>query len=715
MNALTKQTESKFDLKTNIAVVALLILLTVASIFTLFLPIVNAAEVEITSVSPSSQLGKVGEDVRVIGTINTTDGRYQIWFGSELIVDKTASGNSVDLNFTVPELPGGNYTITLIDVDRNLNTTTWFYLETAYYVEAVVPALPELLQESDSVVLNVTVTGGEPDTVYYADLTVKLPEPLNTNYSALMALPNTANTGKAYASITFPDATLFQPSGSNTNYTGLYAVYFNKTQNLAETEFFIGFTEKSEYHREELVEVRAIGYQPTETAKITVTYAKTGATLYSEVINASEQGIMSTTWLVPWNASIGNYNITITSESTAKPVRDSQLFSVLGYPIEVYTRNLAGDFMPQTLVEANDEATNSRFGNVSDNNGTARLWLEKGNHTLEAFWKDVKVGETRVFIAGKSMYNLTCELSTVKVLVKDKSEKLIPFVYVNITYQYVTTKDSRLENGSATGQTDILGEFHFNSALPHINYTINASRYGIVFNANNNTVLNLPAEPVSQTTILCPVRTLTLKTLEYHRAPLANAHIEVIEQTDGTFYSDATNDAGTTTINAAFGKYKVRVYIDNIMLNETIIELFNDTNRDIYCSLYNLTVSLSLADYFGQPISNANVTLRRENMPLQSIMTQRSGVATFNNVIGGTMQIEVYLPSQPGSYVAMSPLINEPVEIEIKVDKYVVLGSALVETGYLATFMIVLATVILLLCLEIYRKRGQLRLKKSGS
>jgi hypothetical protein len=126
----------------------------------LFLPIAEAAEVEISSVFPSSQQGKVGEEVRVTGTINTTDGRYQIWFGSELVADKTASGNSVDLNFTVPELPGGDYNITLIDVDRNLNATTWFYLETAYYIEAITPALPGLLQESDSVVLNVTVTGG---------------------------------------------------------------------------------------------------------------------------------------------------------------------------------------------------------------------------------------------------------------------------------------------------------------------------------------------------------------------------------------------------------------------------------------------------------------------------------------------------------------------------------------------------------------------------
>jgi hypothetical protein len=681
----------------------------------LFLPIAEAAEVEISSVLPSSQQGKVGEEVRVTGTINTTDGRYQVWFGGELVADKTASGNSVDLNFTVPELPGGDYNITLMDVDGNLNATTWFHLETAYYIEAITPALPGLLQESDSVVLNVTVTGGEPDTTYYADITVQLPEPLSTNYSALVMLPNTANTGRAYASITFPDATLFQPSGSHTNYTGLYTVYFNKTQNLAETEFFIGFTEKSEYHREELVQVRAVGYQPKEMATIAITYEKTGAKLYSEAINSSEAGIMSTTWLVPWNASIGNYNITITSESTAKPIRDSQIFSIPGYPVEVHTLNLAGDFLAQTLVEAVDEATDSRFGNVSDKDGIAHLWLEKGNHTLEAFWKDVKVGETRVLITGKSAHNLTCELSTMKVLVKDENEKLIPFVYMNITYNYVTTKGSRLENGSVTGQTDILGEFYFNSALPHIDYTVNAFRYGLVFNANNNTVPNLPAEPVSEITILCPLRTLSLKTFEYHGAPLANAHVEVIEQTSGTFYSGSTNDAGAATINCAFGKYKVRVYVSNIMLNETVVELFNDTSRDIHCSLYNLTVSLNLVDYFGQPIPNANVTLRRENMPPQSTMTQRNGVATFNNVIGGITQIEVDLPSQHRSYVAMSRFINEPIEIEIKVDKYVMLGSAFIETSYLATLMIVLATVIFVLCLEIYRRKGRLRLKKSES
>ncbi|MGQ9550944.1 MAG: carboxypeptidase-like regulatory domain-containing protein [Candidatus Bathycorpusculaceae bacterium] len=702
-------------MKIKVPAVALLILLASASVFALLMPIAEAADVEITSVSPSSQQGKVGEEIRVTGTINTTDGRYQIWFGSDLVADKTASGNSVDLNFTVPELPGGDYNITLVDVGRNLNATTWFYLETAYYIEAVTPELPRLLQEGDSVVLNVTVTGGEPDTVYYADITVQLPEPLSTNYSALLMLPNTANTGKAYASITFPDAALFQPSGSHTNYTGLYTVYFNKTQNLSETEFFIGFTGKSEYHREEFVEVRAIGYQPNERATIAIMYEKTGATLYSEAVNVSEAGIASTMWLVPWNASIGNYNITITSENIAKPIRDSQFFSVPGYQIEVHSLNLAGTPVAEVLVEATDEATNSRFGNISDKDGTAHLWLEKGNHTLEAFWEDVKVGETHVLITGKSAHNITCELSTMKILVKDETEKLIPFVNLNITYQYVTTKESRLENGSLTGQTDILGEFYFNSALPDINYTVNASRYGLIFNAENNTVLNLPAEPVSQITILCPVITLSLRTSEYHGAPLANAHVEVIEQTSGTFYSGATDHAGVATINCAFGKYKVRVYINEIMLNETVVELFNDTNRDIHCSLYNLTVSLNVVDYFGQPIPNANVTLRRESMPLQSTMTLSNGVATFNNVIGGTTQIEVNLPSQPRSYVAMSRLINEPAEIEIKLDKYVILGGVFIETSHLATLTVVLAMGILVLCLEIYRRRGQQGLKKSGS
>ncbi len=683
----------------------ILILLTISLTFMSLFSTAGATDVLITAIFPMTQHGKVGEEVLIIGTINTTDGLYEVWFGDKLMANKTASGNDIEANFTIPELPGGNYTIMLADVSKNINSTATFYIDTAYYIEPIAPAPPEQLKEGSPVVLNITITGGQPNTTYYANVTVKLPDPLETAYSSIVPLTNTTNTGNGYGNVTYPHATLFQPSDSHTNFTGLYNVYFNKTQNLAKNQFFVGFTNASEYHREELVETRAIGYQPNETATITITWIKTNTTLYSEVVNASDQGVISTTWTVPSNASIGNYNITITSENTAKQILDSQLFSVPGYSIEIYTRNLAGDTAPQILIDALDEATNTTFSNTSEITGIAYLWLEKGNHTLEAFWNKVKVGEEQVTIVGKDVYNLTCELTNLKITVKDSNGILIPFIELNVTYQYVTTKESKLENKSAFGQTDILGVFSFNSTLPHINYTVNASRYGIVFNTNNETIQDLPAEPFFQVTILCPAKTLTLKTLEHNRGPLPNARIEMIEQMGGISYSEVTNDAGAVTINCTFGKYEVKVYVGSILLNETFIEVFNDTQNEIYCRLYNLTLSVKIIDYFGQPIPNADVTLYREDLTPRSTMTLPDGMATFSNVIGGNLQVTVGLPGQTQQYATMEYYIDEPTQIEIRAGEYVVLAGLLIETTLLTTLLIILASAIFVIGIEVYRRR----------
>ena len=700
-----EQTRSKLSLKKKPVPAKILTFLIISFTLMSLFSLANAIDVQITAVFPTSQRGRVGEEVIVVGTINTTDGLYQLWLGDKLIANKTATENNIEANFTIPELPGGNYTITLIDVDKNTNATTWFYIDTAYYIKAIAPTPPKQLQEGSSLILNVTVTGGQQNTIYYANVTVKLPSPLETAYSAIVPLTNTTNTGNGYGNVAYPNATLFQPSGSHTNFTGSYIIYFNRTENLAADQFFVSLTNASEYHREELVEIRAIDYQPNETATITIKYPTTNTTLYSEVVNASDQGVINATWTVPSNASIGNYNITIISDNTTKQILDSQLFRVPGYPIDIYARNLAGDTVPQILVEALDEVTNTTFSNTSETTGIAYLWLEKGNHTMEAFWNKVKVGEAQVTIAGKDVYNLTCELTNLKITVKDSNGILIPFVELNVTYQYVTTKESKLENGSALGQTDILGVFSFNSTLPHINYTVNASRYGIVFNTDNKTIQDLPAEPSFQVTILCPAKTLTLKTLEHHRGPLPNARIEMIEQMGGISYSEVTNDAGAVTISCTFGKYKVKVYVGSILLNETFVEVFNDTQNEIYCRLYNLTLSVKIIDYFGQPIPNADVTLRREDLTPRSTMTLQDGIAAFNNVIGGNLQVTVDLPGQAQQYVAMDYYIDEPTQIEIKVGEYVVLAGLLIETTLLTTLLIILVSVISVIGIEVYRRR----------
>jgi hypothetical protein len=689
----------------------MVILLAVTFTFpTLLLHVRAANGVEITSITPTAQSGKVGDTVRIIGTLNTTDGEYRIWLGTYDVTptEPIATENEVNATFEIPHIPTANYTITLQDVDKNINATTWFLVETAYYIKADTPSLPQQLQENDTVSILVNVTGGEQNVVYYANVSVMIPSPLYNNYSATVELTNTTDTGDGFASITYPNQTLFQfidskPSVPNTNYTGLYRIYFNET--LAEDSFFVGITDKSEYHREEVVQIKAAGYEANQTANITIIFPNTNKN-DSWPVNATQQGVINTTRNVPSNATIGVYNITITTTSgESKGILDSQLFSVPGYPIRVYTRNLAGDALSLILVEAFDEAANTTYSNITNENGLTSLQLEKGNHTFEAFWNaKVKAGEQNVTISGNYTYDLKCDLANLKITVKDEDENLIPFVSLNINYTYITTKENNTENGSISGKTDLTGVFLINSTLTHINYTINASRYEIVFNKNNNTLQDLPAESWVNVTILCPAKTLTLNVTENNRNPLPNAHVELAEETGGIFYNETTNDLGIVIVNCTFGKYHAKVYVDNIFLNGTFVEIFNDTYSEIYCKLYNLTISVKVVDYFGQPISDAKVAWQLYGLE-DSALTKSDGLVTFTKIIGGDLQVTVYLPGQSEPFMATTLSVDSSKTVEIKLDKYVVLAGFLVETSYLATAIIIIVTVLLILLIEIYRKR----------
>jgi hypothetical protein len=694
---------SQFGLKKKAVAVTLLILMSIGFLFMPLSLVLGQAGVNIYLVSPEGR-GVVSQNVNLQGTISTKDGAYQIWFGNKLVVSSNSEGYYVNVNFTVPELPGGSYSIILRDSIQNVNDTQNFSIIPAYYIQPLVPSSPALLQEGSSVVLNVTLTGGQSDTQYNANVTVTLPAPLSTSYSKVITLSSTTQTGTGRAQLTYPDAT-FQPEGSLTNYTGLYQLNFNETELLAENQFLVGFTDLSEYHRDQFVTIRAIGYQPDESATINIAYAETGASVYSTAVTASSAGIINANWTVPSDALIGDYNITITPQNTPKPIHDSQLFTVPGYLVKVRTLNLAGDVVPQIMVEALDRVTNTRYSSTSGDDGIASLNLESGNHTISGFWNDVKVGEINATITGESSFDLQCELTNLEITVQDKNGNLIPFVNLDIIYQYVTTKESIAKTGSASGQTGLSGTFTLNSTLTGISYIVNASIYGVVFNIGNNTVSSVPVQPISKVLILCPSRTLSLTVLDYNMVAIPSARIEMFEVTSGLFYGNVTDSSGTVTFEVTFGKYKLRVYTDNILLNETIIEVFSDTQRQIRCSLYNIQVSVTVVDYFAQPIPNINVLLSGAGIGTRSATTQIDGTTTFSNVIGGNMQIIAYPTGIEDSYEAVNLQVEEPTAIQIKMAKYVLIGPFLIETNMLATFIIIFAVILLFLSLEIYRRK----------
>ena len=680
----------------------LLVLLGVSFLFMSFPPAFGQLGINIYTVTPTQAIAR--EEINVQGTIDTSNGEYRLYLGNALVASNTSEGFYVNANFTVPELPGGDYTLILRDVARRINATSTFTIQTGYFIKAIKPSSPSQLQEGNEVALNVTVTGGNSGTTYYANVTVALPDPLLTEYSQMAILSPSSQTGTAHTQITFP-SNASQPSGSNTNFTGIYKSYFNKTQELAVDEFFVGFTNAAEYHRDQFVVIRAVGYQAGQSSALKIVNQASGGTVYTETVTASIGGTINASWTVPSDVAIGTYQVTIIPEGTQKSIVDTQTFSVPGFPVRFRTLNLAGEIVPQIFVEATDQATGTVYSGTSGSDGLASINLEKGNHNVSAYWNDVRVGQIGVSITGESQLDLTSELTNLKITVQDKNGFLIPSVTLRISYRYTTTKDGTSRTGSASGQTDIAGNFHLNSTLPKIDYTINASVYGRVFNSANNTFSNIPAAPTYNVIILFPSQNLTLTILDYNQEAIPNARLAMGEITSGIFYVASTDTEGSADMEVAFGVYQLRIYKDTVLLNETIIEVFSNIQTDIRCILYNLPVSVLVVDYFGQPIPNMNVVYKGPDGTTRSETTQANGIAMFNNVIGGDIQIIAYPTGLENYYEAVNLQVDSSTAVQVKMGKYILLGVFLIDISMFATLVIILVLMILFLVLELYRRR----------
>ncbi len=672
----------------------------------LFLPHVKAVDVEITSISPETQTGNVGDTVRVIGTINTTNGLYQIWFGDALVVNETAAENNVNASFLVPTLPKGNYTLTLSDVTANINATSWFVIETTYYIQISTPTPPEQLQENATVEISVSVTGGEANVVYVANVTVEAPTPSNETYSALVTLSNTTDTGIGNATITYPDAF---GGGAHTNYTGTYTVSFNET--LATDTFFIGLTDRAEYHRGDTVNIKAAGYQQYENVTVKILFGTEVLSNQTDV-QADDLGFVYANWTIPMNATIGEYTVNITSTSsppTEKRVPDFQHFSVPGFDVNVTARNLAGETVQSVAVRVYEDGK-SVVNKTTGSDGIAHLTLEIGSYNLQAYFKEQKVNETTIEVSGAASFDIVCNLTNMKVIaiaIKGENEVRLPEVKIDLT--------SQLDNRTLT--TDINGVAEFHSLLPNASYQLNSSRYDVIFNTTRISMLLVNEEPVAwyNVTVVCPTYSLKVNVTNPNaaNAPI-NATVKVLEFMGGLYYENVTVN-GVAIFDCAMGKYYVEVYAYGIKINKGTVDLTNGSaTLPLSCKLYGLTLTVQVVDYFGQPIAGANVTVLRQGLNIQPKQTNSGGVAEFSDLIGGDIQVAVYLPGQTQVCVAKNYYVDYSTAIQIKIEKYISLAGFLVEAGQLATIIIIAVTVAIVLLLEIHRRRSSAAKKSAG-
>ena len=688
----------KVNTLTRIKTFTLLSLLLLSTTLTIsFFPLVKA-ETKIISINPIS--GNVGANVTLAANVSNL-GLYRILFDENEILSENATEHNITTSLIIPPAPQGAHNVTIIDAAGENGTTSFTIMPSQLFTPQV-PAYPTQIQEGASVTITVNITGSLAHYTY-PKLKVQTPR-VDLNYTTLDNFNITTDAyGACLINVTYPDNF---STGANTNFTGYYKLFFNET---VVGQFFVGLTNASAYHRGDVVNIKAVNYPVNENATITVTFGNT--TIHTYTYNATD-GTVNYDWTVPNNSLLSNsthtYNVTITPVPSAKNFSDTQAFEIPGFNVTIYTQNLAGKTVSNVLVKLYDESASTYYTSSSGINGYAFFKLEKGNYAAEAYFKEVRVGDGLQFnVTGETSLNVSCQLTSLIIIVESEGGVHIPNVTINVAYNYTTNYGTtKNETGEESGQTDIDGTLLFSAMLPNVTYLVNASLYGAVFNVGNNTIADLPVADYVNATILCPTRRLNIQVFDAKDQRVPSATVRAQELTVGLFV-EGTLVNGNVTLNCTFGKYSVSVFFGEILLNETVFDLtLNDidVNVTIKCQLYDLDVAVKVVDYFGQPISGANVKLQRDTLHWSN-QTDSNGIATFSNVVGGGIWMTVYLPGQSDSYVNTTAYVGNSGTLTVRILRYVALAGFLVEASQLVTSIIIVLTALFIIFIEVYRRR----------
>jgi hypothetical protein len=660
---------------------------------------VAASPIAIVSISPSS--GYVGTSVQVNGTIDTVNGTYRILFDEKPVVNGTASPQkTVGATFSVPSCYKDNFTVKLYDV--NATTTSapkYFIVNTKYYINAIMPPHQTQLMEGQSATIRVNITGGEQNRPYWANVTIKLPSPVNTiYYDSPLQLVNTTRPGEYMAESIYPRD--FGPA-AHTNYTAVYNIYLNATPTftsaLATGSFNVGLTNATDYHRFDTVAIQGTGYtQPNERVWINIT--SIGKTVFSTNVPAID-GIVNASWAIPWNALRGNYNVTVISSTlpkTIKPIRDTQIFSVSPATFQcwIQVKNLDNENVSGVFVVAYNQ-TEFFSSAQSDNSGLAKLSLEADKYSLTAYVEIltdsfVEVGNMSDLNVGRNInQTLVCQLANIKLLIKDEAGNRLPSISIDLKYNY-TRDDGTKVSDTKTLETNGTGIINFRNTFINTSYVVEAKRYGYIFNTTS--IGNLTASQWINLT--CPTYALFIHVVDSKEIPLSNVSMNVTEWSSGLLVGSrtwVTDDRGSTSLNLTFGRYKVKIYnysaelASMVILNETIVDLTEDrVFEKILCKIVNLSPSILVVDYFGQPIPNAEIRIERFSEIKQDwvgitspLRTDANGVASLPS-IGGEYSISIYMQGLLSDIKSF--YIDETRVLVFKIDKYITIGGLTLET-----------------------------------
>jgi len=310
-------------------------------------------------------------------------------------------------------------------------------------------------------------------------------------------------------------------------------------------------------------------------------------------------------------------------------------------------------------------------------------------------------------------FYIECELAHITIAVNDEAGNPLPFINVNLT----SNKPETLL--FETNSTGIIAT----NAFTNVSYTIECRRYGYLFDTTLIENLTYTRDGKDRINITCPTYNLFVYVLDSKEHTLKNVEVTVYEWSSERIVGSKFTDSefGSVAFNCTFGRYKIKVddaeWGRKVVLNETELDLIEDPFFFVvHCRISNLDPSVTVVDYFGQPIPNAEVKLERkfdaEYVNVANLTTESDGTASLPK-IGGDYRISVYVM---GEGCEVRPIyLSESKAIEFKIDKYVTVGGYPIQIAQLITYISLALLVTTFASVTAYRRLSKTIKKEKTS
>jgi len=318
----------------NKTVSKILVAIIMTSMLIAILPTLPVGAVSLSSLTPGT--GNVGDTVRLVGSIDTEGGAYEILFDVDdngvaetVVKTSTVAAGSLLVNttFTAPSCNGtdaGNgHKVTLHDLSSGGTSDAIFTVQTK---RSIVVAKHD--QEGDVVAITMKVTGGISTTLNNFTLTVTDPATIATTYANVSFITDGVGSGNVV--VYFP--TNFT-AGASSNFTGTYTIVADRKvpgiiNDAATASFTVGLTDETSYGRFETISVQTAGWAVNQLINVTITNPS-ATVVKSWTMQNVTTGMWSSSWILPWNASLGTYTITaVNATGNNKAIASTQTFIV---------------------------------------------------------------------------------------------------------------------------------------------------------------------------------------------------------------------------------------------------------------------------------------------------------------------------------------------------------------------------------------------------